>query len=360
MSEDFSAIARSLSERVKQASADHTPLRIQGGDSKAFYGRAVADNSQVLDVSAYRGIVSYEPSELVVTARAGTTLDELEALLAEYGQMLGFEPPHFGAAATLGGTIACGLSGPRRPYAGSARDFVLGVKILKGNGEILSFGGQVIKNVAGYDVSRLMTGAVGTLGVILEVSLRVLPLPAQELTLVQPCHQQQALEKFSEWGRQSYPITAAAHDGEVLYVRLAGASSAVTAAQAQMGGDPIRNSATFWKVVREHQHPFFEDDEDSPLWRFSVPAATAALFGDAKTFIDWGGAQRWIFGDFASDAMFAAAQAVGGHATLFNGGDRHAQVFQSLDPVIAQLHQRLKNSFDPAGILNPGRLYAEF
>jgi glycolate oxidase FAD binding subunit len=256
--------------------------------------------------------------------------------------------------------IACGLSGPRRPYAGSVRDFVLGVKILNGKGEILSFGGRVMKNVAGYDLSRLLTGSLGTLGVILEASIRVLPLPAQEQTLVRQCSEQQAIEQFSEWGRYPYPITAAAYDGEVLYVRLAGAASAVTAAAAQIGGNPIRDPATFWKVVREHEHPFFDEHETIPLWRFSLPPATPPLqLTDSKTFIDWGGAQRWVFGELDTDLTFATAQAIGGHATLFHGGDHRAQVFQPLQPAVAGLHQRLKHSFDPAGILTPGRLYSD-
>jgi glycolate oxidase FAD binding subunit len=360
MSEGVETLARELSEQVKRAAAGKTPLHIRGGGSKTFYGRAVAGNSRPLDVTGYHGIVAYEPTELVITARAGTPVSELEAALAEQGQMFGFEPPYFGAGATLGGMVACGLSGPRRPYAGSVRDFVLGVKILNGKGEILSFGGQVMKNVAGYDLSRLLTGSLGTLGVILEASIRVLPVPAREQTLVKPCTEQQAIEQFSTWGRYPYPITAAAHDGEVLYVRLAGAASAVTAAAAQIGGDPVRDSATFWKVVREHEHPFFDGNENIPLWRFSLPPATAPLqLSSSNTFIDWGGAQRWLFADLDADTAFAVAQAAGGHASLFHGGDRRGVVFQPLQPAVAGLHQRLKHSFDPAGIFNPGRLYSD-
>jgi glycolate oxidase FAD binding subunit len=361
MAQDFEALAGELSEQIRQAAAEHTPLRIQGGGSKAFYGREVTGNSRALNIGAYRGIVAYEPTELVITARAGTPLGELETALAEQGQMLGCEPPYFSSQATIGGTVACGLSGPRRPYAGSVRDFVLGMKIINGKGEILSFGGQVMKNVAGYDISRLLTGSLGTLGVILEVSLRVLPIAAQERTLVRQCSEQQAIDQFSGWGRQPLPITAAVHDGEVLYVRLAGAASAVDAAAAHIDGDPIRDSATFWKVVREQEHPFFDGHEDMPLWRFSLPPATGPLkLTPAKTFIDWGGAQRWVFAELSPDAAFAAAQAVSGHATLFHGGDRGGRVFQPQEPAVARLHQRLKHSFDPAGILNPGRLYAEF
>lgn len=360
MSDDLEALAGELSEQVRQATAGKTPLFIRGGGSKSFYGREVAGNSRPLDVTGYRGIVAYEPTELVITARAGTPLSELEAALAEQGQMFGFEPPHFGADATLGGMVACGLSGPRRPYAGSVRDFVLGVKILNGNGEILNFGGQVMKNVAGYDLSRLMTGSLGTLGVILEASIRVLPQPALEQTLVKPCSEQQAIEQFSEWGRHPYPITAAAHDGEVLYIRLAGAVSAVSAAAERIGGDPIRDTATFWKVVREHEHPFFDGHEDVPLWRFSLPPATPPLALDSsKTFLDWGGAQRWVFADFEPDMAFSVAGAAGGHAMLFHGGDRRSMVFQPLQPALTGLHQRLKNSFDPAGIFNSGRLYSD-
>ncbi|MFO1352991.1 MAG: glycolate oxidase subunit GlcE [Gammaproteobacteria bacterium] len=351
-------IARQFSEQVRQAAAERTPLRIVAGGSKAFYGRAQGANSIPLDVRSYAGIVNYEPTELYVTARAGTLLAELEAALAERGQMLGCETPHFGPTATVGGAVASGLSGPRRPYAGSLRDFVLGVKIINGRGEILGFGGQVMKNVAGYDVSRLMAGALGTLGVILEVSLKVLPLAADERTLLQQCSEKDAIEYCNRWAGQPYPISATAHDGEALYIRLSGAASAVAAASAKIGGQFIDNGPAFWRGLREHELPFFH--EPGPLWRLSIPPATAPLRLPGKTFLDWGGAQRWLRTDLPDAVVFAAAKAVGGHATRFRGGDRQGQIFQALEPDALKLHQRLKHSLDPQGIFNPGRMYAEF
>ena len=348
---------QSFVAQIQQANADATPLRIQGSNSKSFYGRQVADNSQVLDISGYQGIVSYEPTELVITARAGTPLSEIEAVLAEQGQMLGFEPPYFADNATLGGTVACGLSGPRRPYAGSVRDFVLGTKMLNGEGVQLSFGGQVMKNVAGYDVSRVLTGSLGTLGVIVETSLRVLPLAAMTLTLVQQTNEDDAIKRFNQWAGKPYPITAAAHAGEQLYLRLAGASSAVTTAASQIGGDEFTDGDQFWHALRELQLPFFQDN-NSPLWRLSVPPATAPM-NLGYTLLDWGGAQRWLISDGPAVNIFAAAAAAGGHAELFRGGDRTGAVFQQLDPVILKLQQRLKRSFDPQGIFNPGRMYQE-
>ncbi len=348
--------SQALREAVLQATAAGTPLLIAGSNSKAFYGRT--GQGTPLLTTAHRGIISYEPTELVITARAGTPLQEVEAVLARSGQMLGFEPPHFGTAATLGGTIACGLSGPRRPYAGAARDFVLGVRILNGQGEILRFGGQVMKNVAGYDLSRLMAGALGTLGVILEVSLKVLPRPAVECTLVQQCTPVAALAALKRWARQPYPLSAAAYADDSLYLRLSGAASAVAAASHRLGGEPLRAGAEFWSAVREHTHPFFQGD--TPLWRLSAPPTTPLLELPGPGLWDWGGAQRWLRSEAPAASLRQAAVAVGGHATLFRGGDRQGPVFQPLAPVVQVLHRRLKHSFDPHGILNPGRLYPDF
>ena len=351
-------IRKQFSEQIRQAVADNTPLRIQGGASKSFYGRAGSENQQLLTVSDYRGVVSYEPTELTITARAGTPLTALEQTLAERGQMLAFEPPHFGPNATLGGTIACGLSGPRRPYAGSARDFVLGVKMINGRGEILNFGGQVMKNVAGYDVSRLLTGSLGTLGLILEVSLKVLPLPAQELTLSHVCDEQQAITKFNDWAAKPYPISAAVYYDGVLYLRLSGAASAVESARVQLGGDLVEDGDAFWSKLREHQLPFFAGEQ--ALWRLSIPPASGSLRLPGETLLDWGGAQRWLRTELSAETLFAAAKGLGGHASLFRGGDRQGEVFQPLNPVLKRLHQRLKQSFDPQGICNPGRMYSDF
>lgn len=345
-----------LQAAVREAAASKTQLQISGGGSKKFYGRAATGT--LLSVTQHRGIVHYEPGELIITARAGTPLAEIEAALAAHGQMLPFEPPHFGPTATLGGTIACGLSGPRRPYAGAARDFVLGVKIINGQGDILKFGGEVMKNVAGFDVSRLMTGALGTLGILLEISLKVLPKPQHELTLAFACTPQEALTHITEWSGQPVPLSGACHDGARLVVRLSGSKSGVTACQRKLRGDMVHDGDKFWQQLREHQHDFFKGD--ALLWRFSVPPATPLFNLPGQLFIDWGGAQRWLKNPLSADVIRASAVKLGGHATLFRGGERIGQVFHPLPPALLALHKRLKNAFDPHGIFNPGRLYVEF
>ncbi len=338
-------------------------LRIQGGASKTWLGRTVL--GEALEIASHRGILSYEPTELVITARAGTPLAEIKAALAERGQWLAFEPPHFDArpapdgrsgtdaGATLGGTIACGLSGPARPYAGAARDFVLGVRIINGRGEVLRFGGEVMKNVAGYDLSRLMVGAQGTLGVLLEVSLKVLPRPATELTLALDLTAGEAIDRFNRWAGQPLPLSGACHDGERAYVRLAGSEAAVLAARARLGGEAVAAGADFWRGVRELSHAFFRNP--APLWRLSLPPTRPHDPSLGPHFIDWGGALRWVQGE---QPQWAVAQAAGGHATCY--GERASdQVFQPLPPALLALHQRLKAALDPRGILNPGRLYPD-
>ncbi|MEK8089411.1 glycolate oxidase subunit GlcE [Thermithiobacillus plumbiphilus] len=345
-----------LQEQVRDACAEGRALRIQGGGSKAFYGREI--RGEPLDMSGHRGLVHYQSSELVVSARAGTPLAEIEALLAQRNQFLPFEPPHFGVNATLGGAIATGLSGPRRPYAGSARDFVLGVKILNGKGEVLKFGGEVMKNVAGFDVSRLMAGSLGTLGVLLEVSLKVLPRPTLEETRVFHCAPLDAIQRMSRWAGQPLPITGAAYHGERLHVRLSGSATGVQAAAQTLGGEILDGMDAFWQDLREQRLSFF--DGDAPLWRLSLPPACPPLDLTGDWLIDWGGAQRWLRSNLPADRIRSATQAAGGHATLFRGGDRLGEVFQPLSPALLRLHQQLKAAFDPQGIFNPGRLYAEF
>ncbi len=346
-------LSTTLAETVREAAEKRTPLHLLGAGTKAFYGPPA--EGRPLAVAAHRGIVSYEPTELVMTARAGTPLAEIEQALAERRQMLGFEPPHFGAGATLGGTIACGFSGPRRPYAGSARDFVLGVRIIDGKGECLRFGGQVMKNVAGYDVARLMTGSLGTLGVLLEVSLKVLPRPAAELTLALPMDAGEAIRRMNELARRPLPLSAACHIGDTLYIRLSGSETAVKAARLRLGGEIVEKGEAFWLRVREHTHGFFALDTPIPLWRLSVPPATPPLDLPGKWIHDWGGAQRWLRSEEPGETIRRAARAAGGYATLFRGGRTTDIVFQPLPPALAALHRRLKEAFDPAGILNPGR-----
>jgi len=350
--------AADFAEQVREAAAVKTPLRITGGGSKDFYGGPL--RGAVLDTRRHAGIVAYDPTELVITARAGTPLTEIEAALAGAGQMLAFEPPHFDEAATLGGVIAAGLSGPRRAAAGSARDFVLGVKMIDGRGELLNFGGQVMKNVAGYDVSRLMAGAMGCLGLLLEVSLKVLPLPAMETTLRLEVPQGRALELLNGWAGRPLPISASCWEDDVLMLRLSGANAAVAAASRQFGGDSVADGAAFWRALREQHAAFFADD--TPLWRLSLPSVAAPLDLPGVQLLEWGGSLRWLKSGAAPGRIRAAASRAGGHATLFRGGEeaRAEGVFQTLPPPLLALHRQLKRAFDPAGIFNPGRLYREF
>ena len=311
----------------------------------------------MLDTRSCSGIVEYEPTELVITARGGTPLAEIEAALREQGQMLAFEPPRFGSGATLGGAIGTGLSGPRRAYAGSARDFVLGVRLLDGNGTDLRFGGQVMKNVAGYDVSRLMVGSLGTLGVLTEISLKVLPAPAAEITLRQDCTQAEALQRMNAWAGKPYPVTATCHVGEALYVRLSGAEPAVRAALARLGGEEVPDGAAFWSGVRDHAHALFHAPV---LWRVSLKSTAPPLAWAAPQLVEWSGALRWIAGEMEPRAVREAASRHGGHATLFRGGDKAAGVFHPLPAPLMKLHQRLKKTFDPHAIFGPGRMYPDF
>ncbi len=347
-----------LQERVRAAAAAKSPLAIRAGGTKDFYGNAVKGES--LDPRAYAGIVAHEPTELVITARCGTPLVELEAVLDAAGQMLAFEPPHFGAAATVGGCVAAGLSGPRRASAGAVRDFVLGVKLLDGRGEVLRFGGTVMKNVAGYDVSRLLAGSLGTLGVIVEVSLKVLPKPTAEATLRFELDETTAQRRVNEWAGQPLPISATAWYRDVLTVRLSGARAAVDAARAKLGGERVDDAqaSSLWSGIREHTDPFFV--VNAPLWRLGVPSTAEPLALAGKQLVEWNGAQRWLRSTLPAHEIRKRAQALGGHATLFRGGDRSAGVFTPLAPAIAAIHKRLKAEFDPAGIFNPGRMYSDF
>ena len=345
-----------LAHTIREAANRKTPLCIRGGGTKEFYGGPL--RGETLSASAYRGVVEYEPTELVLTARAGTPLAEIEAALREKGQMLAFEPPHFGENATLGGCIGAGLSGPRRAYAGAVRDLVLGVRMLDGRGSDLRFGGRVMKNVAGYDISRLMAGSLGTLGVILEVSLKTLPLPAAEITLRREQTQAEAITLMNEWAGRPLPLSATCHIDHLLYVRLSGAVAAVRAAREKLGGEEVADGAAFWHDLREQRLDFFSQSQ--PMWRLSLKSTTPPLDLTGPQLLEWGGALRWLKSVADATTVRAAAALGGGHATLFRGGDKTSGVFHPLPPVLMRLHQRLKRSFDPAGILNPGRLYSDF
>ena len=345
-----------LQQQVRAAAASGQALCIRGGGTKDWYGGAPA--GAILDTRAHAGIVDYEPTELVITARCGTPLAAIEAALAERNQMLAFEPPHFGPHATLGGVIASGLCGPRRATGGAARDFVLGATLLDGRGDVLAFGGRVMKNVAGYDVSRMLAGSLGTLGVLLEVSVKVLPRPFAETTLRFVLDEIDALRSLNMWGGQPLPISASAWVDGALALRLSGAEAAVDAAVRDLGGEVMPAADAFWCAVREQRTAFF--DGDGALWRLSVPSTTGALVLGGAQMIEWGGAQRWLRADGdagTAQAIRRTAQACGGHATLFRGGDKSAGVFQPLAPALARIHARMKDAFDPAHIFNPGRMY---
>ena len=315
------------------------------------YGRQV--DGETLSVAGHRGIVSYDPSELVVVARSGTPLAEIEVRLAACGQQLAFEPPRLGRASTIGGVVAAGLSGPRRPFAGAVRDCVLGATIVDGRGQVLRFGGQVFKNVAGFDAFRLMAGALGCLGVILEVSLRVTPAPRREDALALEIGSHAARTRLCELMARPTPLSGAFHDGARLHLRLSGGEAGVAALAAELGGET--EALDFWDQVRDLRHPSLAGD--GPLWRLSLPQRAAIPPVGEVAAWDWAGSQVWLRSDAAPAAIWDAAAAAGGHATLFRGANAGDEVFQPLAPPMLALHSRLKAAFDPAGILNPGRMY---
>ena len=391
-----------LCDQVMTAHAGHKPLFVCGGGSKSFYGnhRPVTpqDGHCLLDMTAYNGIINYQPSELVVTVRAGTPLAMLEAELAEHGQMLAFEPPHFSSTATVGGCVAAGLAGPRRMTAGSVRDFVLGARLLDSQGRLLSFGGEVMKNVAGYDVSRLLAGSLGIFGAIVDVSLKVLPKPFEECSLRFEATQQEALMYFAQWRSQPLAISAtswspadgydagsarvdqgangamgadtantASHASSAnapgyVTVRLSGAPPAIRVAKANMGGDELdaEQARLWWTSLREQVHPFFKSDR--PLWRVALPPTTPAQDFGVPTLVEWGGGQRWLSGNLDAQSVRAKAEELGGHATLFRSAGSAIPadgVFHPLSSGVAAITRRLKQELDPAGLFNPGRMVLE-
>ena len=353
-------LQQKVAETYKRACKQATVLRIIGGNSKVFYGRVDGrlDSAETLDVSGHRGVLSYEPTELVITARAGTPLAEIEKLLENNGQMLPFEPPAFAETATIGGTIACNLSGPRRAYAGAARDFLLGCKIINGKGEVLSFGGEVMKNVAGYDVSRLMAGAMGTLGVLLEVSLKVLPKAEMQQTQCFHCSPVEALDKIHAWSQTPLPISASSFHDSILRVRLSGANEAVKAAIDTVGGETSDNAAQYWQDLKEQRLDFF--DTKKPLWRISLASDIETITSDEESnfLYEWGGALRWLKSETPGVIIQQAAADVDGHAILFRHAEQQTR-FQALSPGLLRIHKNLKQAFDPKNILNPGKLYPE-
>jgi glycolate oxidase FAD binding subunit len=345
-----------LQERIRAAAEARRPLCIRAGGSKDFYGGPLA--GELLDVSMLSGISDYEPTELVITAQAGTRLVEIERALAERGQMLGCEPPLFGGRATIGGAVAAGLSGPRRPHCGAVRDFVLGVALVDGRGELLRFGGRVIKNVAGFDVSRLMAGSLGTLGLIAEVTLKTVPQPRAECTLQFEVAQAGALETMTRWATRPLPVSATAwHDG-ILRVRLSGAEAAVNAARQSLGGEIVSDARQYWEDVREQRVESVAAAEE--LWRVSLPAHSPPLPAPGRTLIEWGGSLRWLRGPQDGMSLRALATRLGGHAMLYRAPAKPPEgPFHPLSAALLALHQRLKGAFDPHRIFNRGRLHPD-
>jgi glycolate oxidase FAD binding subunit len=342
-----------LLAQVRDAATRGVALRIVGGDTKRFYGRAI--DGVPLVTRGHTGIVRHDPAELVLTARGGTPLAEVEARLAAHGQRLPFEPPHFGTDATLGGTVAAGLAGPARAWAGPLRDYVLGVRVLTGDGRVLRFGGEVMKNVAGYDVARLMAGSLGVLGVLLDVSLKVLPRAAAERTMALELDEAQALEHVASLARSALPLSASNWIDGRLYLRFEGSMATLDAVAARIGGELLPDCGSFWASLREQTHPFFAGEQ--PLWRCTVPGLAAPLPLENGPLVEWNGMQRWYRCAAGATACDAAA-AAGGHATLFRQVCTTEEVFTPLAAPLLRLHRELKRVFDPAGILNPGRMYA--
>lgn len=342
-----------LSERIRAAALERRAVRIRGGGSKDFYGGP--PQGELLETASLAGPMHYEPTELVITARAATPLATIDRTLSEHGQMLAFEPPSFGERATIGGAVASGLCGPRRAHCGALRDFVLGVQIIDGRGDVLRFGGRVIKNVAGFDVARLMAGSLGTLGLLTEVTLKTTPRPKAECSLRFELDQPRALECMSRWASRPLPLSATAwHDGELL-VRLSGAQAAVQAARRSLGGETVAGAKEYWEALREQRLEFFRTAQT--LWRISLPAHTPPL-PQAEILLEWGGALRWLRGTMDAHEVRSLAARFGGHATLFRGVTQSAEgPFHPLSPAMLALHRRLKAVFDPLGLFNPGRLY---
>lgn len=358
------AALQRLIDQIQTARARKTALDIRGGGTKAFYGEVA--QGEPLDMTPLAGISSYEPSELVITARAGTRLADLEAALAEQGQCLPFEPPRFAEGGTVGGMVAAGLSGPARAAVGCVRDYVLGATMLNSRAELLSFGGQVMKNVAGYDLSRVLAGSMGILGVICELSLKVLPRPVATCTLRFEADAASALRRVNEWGGQPLPISASAWWDGTLVLRLSGAAAAVDSARTRLGGEAIEPTlaAAFWTGLRDHSDEFFAAarkavEGGAGLWRLSVPQVAAPLALAGEQLIEWGGAQRWLCTALPAAQVREAARAAGGHAVLFRALDKRAGVQAPLSAPLLRIHRAMKLAFDPDGVFNRGRLYPD-
>ncbi len=345
-------------EQLEHCFDNKKAVKICGHGSKKFYGRQVDSSLETLDTKNHQGIISYQPTELVITAKSGTSISDIKTALDEKNQMLAFEPPQFNNQGSIGGMVACGLSGPSRPFAGSVRDAVLGVTCINGKAEKLVYGGQVMKNVAGYDISRLMTGSMGTLGLLLDVSIKVMPKPEHEITIVLEQNTEQALKTWHKLGNQALAISASCQLNEKLYIRLSGNNAAVKHAQSIIGGTEHEKGTQFWQQLRDHELAFFNDSR--PLWRLSLAPATMILNLAGDTLTDWAGAQRWIKTDEPADIIRQLSESHGGHATLFNPIDNSIEPFHPLASGVASIHKQLKQAFDPVGILNPLRMTSNY
>jgi len=349
----MSDISQQLAQQVNHAYEQKTPLCIYGSQSKSFL--RCTDEGVTASTLEHTGIINYEPTELVVTVRAGTSIDLLQTTLAEQNQSLAFDPPRYNQSGTIGGVIASGLSGPARPWSGAVRDHVLGTTIINGKGEILKFGGQVMKNVAGYDVSRLMTGAFGTLGLVLDVSFKVLPMAEYSATLSFESDATNAIERINTWSGQSVPLNAACWLENRLYVRLSGTKPGVDAVINKIGGDLTPDDEAFWSALRDHEHVFFRDES---YWRLSLPPATPMLPIQGEWFIDWGGAQRWLKSTEPADRIQKIASEAGGYAEQWHDQDKR-YLRMPLTRLLHQYHLNLKDAFDPGRILNKGVFYPD-
>jgi glycolate oxidase FAD binding subunit len=348
-------IAKQIQQQLIDASSNKQPLQIIGNGSKSFYGRSAAGDP--LQVKEHTGIIDYQPDELTITARAGTPLSEINDLITDHGQMLPFEPPTFSGSATLGGCIASGLAGPRRPWTGATRDYVIGIRLLTGDGRDIRLGGKVMKNVAGYDLFRPMTGALGTLGVMLEITLKLLPLPEHEISFRIDAGEQEMVRLLHDWTYASLPLSAASHSCGKFNIRLSGTRSSIDDSITKLPADREDLSPDYWQQLNEQQLDFFTGNE--ALYRFVVPANAPATNTPGDSMLDWGGALRWQKSTLPFDEVQHIATKLGGSVALYRNGNRDKEVFPALPENLFTLHQRIKQVLDPAGILNPGRLYRD-
>ncbi len=345
-----------LKNQVAEAFAHKKSLHIVGGNSKSFYGNNV--KGEAISTAEHTGIIEYQPSELVVTVRSGTKLSDLEAELKSNKQMLAFEPPQHGENTTIGGVIACAMSGPRRVAAGSARDFVLGTTIINGKAERLKFGGQVMKNVAGYDASRLMVGAQGTLGLLLDLSLKVLPLSEKETTLKLSLNIQQATSCVRQWIKRGLPVSASSHYKNTLHIRLSSTSSAVEESVKIISrtyeNEEVDN--TYWLDIKNQRHSFFNNKN---LWRFSHHSASKVLATHEDTFYEWNSALCWINSSEDLHILAEKNEANATHYPIHSASELNTDFFQPLQNGLLKIHKNLKQAFDPENILNSGRIYSD-